>query len=166
MPDTPKLIKLDAQRIIGLSRVMSFADDKTSLLWQSFMPRRREIEHTKNVDFISLQLYPEKFMSSGFNVHLLFEKWAAVAVSENAVPPEGMKELTIPEGMYAIFDHQGPANEFQRTTNYIYNKWLPDSDFILDNRPHYEVLPDGYNPRDDDATEQVFIPIKKPGGAS
>lgn len=161
MHETPKLIKFDRQRIIGFSSIMSFADDKTSVLWQKFMPRRHEINDAKNVGLISLQLYPENFMSTGFNIHLLFEKWAAIAVSESAVTPEGMKELTIPEGMYAVFDHHGPAHEFQRTSDYIYKEWLPESDYVLDIRPHFEVLPEGYDPSDNNATEKVYIPLAK-----
>jgi AraC family transcriptional regulator len=38
--------------------------------------------------------------------------------------------------------------------------WLPGSDFVLDTRPHFEVLGDQYKNNDTTSEEEIWIPIK------
>ena len=160
MPNSPAISELPQQRLIGVLLEMSFSKDRTQELWQTFMPKKRLIRHPINSDLVSLQIYPESFASVGFDPQVSFIKWAAVKVAEDVEVPDGMQELVIPKGIYAIFDHIGPASEFSKTIDLIFNQWLPESGFVLDSRPHYEVLPEGYNPMSAEAKEQVYIPIK------
>jgi len=50
----------------------------------------------------------------------------------------------------------GGSSFFQK----IYTVWLPASDYVLDNRPHFEVLGDKYKNNDPSSEEEVWIPIK------
>lgn len=43
---------------------------------------------------------------------------------------------------------------------YIFGTWLPASGYVLDDRPHFEVLGPGYRPDDPEAEEDIFIPIR------
>ena len=74
--------------------------------------------------------------------------------------PDGLGILVIPAGKYAEFIHVGPATAAPRTFGYIFGEWLPASGFELDLRPHFEILPEGYDPFDENATERVLIPIR------
>ena len=45
--------------------------------------------------------------------------------------------------------------------NAILTKWLPHSNYNLDDRPHFNVLGDKYKNNDPDSEEDVYIPIKE-----
>jgi len=43
---------------------------------------------------------------------------------------------------------------------YIFGEWLPKSGYTLDDREHFEILFEGYNPVDSEATEDIYIPVR------
>lgn len=71
-----------------------------------------------------------------------------------------MEVFTLPEGKYAVFIHKGPASTFMQTLTYIYETWLPESPYVIDDRPHFERLQEGYHPADAEAEEEVWVPIR------
>ena len=108
----------------------------------------------------SVKVYDESYSFSNFNPAAEFDKWAAVAVSDDVDLPDGLESLTIPAGKYAEFIHVGAASAAPKTFGYFFSEWLPASEFELDLRPHFEILPEGYDPLSEDATERVLIPIR------
>lgn len=66
-------------QFIGISMEMSLMEDKTGLLWRSFMPRRHEVMYRANTDVVSLQVYPKGYFAE-FNPMGVFRKWALVEV--------------------------------------------------------------------------------------
>nr|WP_322625561.1 GyrI-like domain-containing protein [uncultured Flavobacterium sp.] len=154
----PEIVVFPGARLIGLNQKMSFAQNTTQLLWQTFMPRRKEIQAV-NHDLYSIQLYPEGFFEH-FNPAIQFEKWAATAVTTTVASPTGMEIVAIPEGKYAVFLYKGnPANGAE-VFRYIFTEWLPQSGYVLDNRPHFEVQGDKYKNGSDDSEESIYIPVK------
>jgi len=63
-------------------------------------------------------------------------------------------------GLYAVFDYKGSSNDIS-IFQYIFGTWLQNSDFLLDDRPHFEVLGDKYKNADPNSEEEIWIPIKK-----
>lgn len=156
----PRFETIQEKTLVGMSLEMSFAADKTPILWRTFMPRRKEVESNSPHEFYSLQVFPVGFFDS-FNPNTGFVKWALSETATNSPIPEGMQKFALPSGLYAVFIHHGPAAEAPKTYNYIFGEWLPQSDFVVDNRPHFEILPEGYNPMARDSEEEVWIPIRK-----
>ncbi len=141
---------------------MTFANNLTTKLWQSFMPRRHEITNAANQLLYSIQIYPETFDFNHFDFNRPFEKRAAVEVADFSKVPEGMKAFVLPGGWYALFLHAGAPQEGERTFRYIFEEWLPQSGFVLDPaRPHFEVLGKKYKNNAPDSEEEIWIPIKK-----
>ena len=95
-----------------------------------------------------------------FSPTTVFEKWAVVQVLAHDSVPDGMESYTLPGGQYAVFIHNGPASAAPKTMQHIFGTWLPDSGYELDDREHFEILPDGYDPFDQHAHEEVWIPIR------
>ena len=155
----PRIVSIEEKHLIGMHRRMSMAANETGALWQSFMPRRHEITSRTNLDRYSVQLYDNGLNVESFSPTTVFEKWAAVEVTEGANVPEGMASLIIPAGQYAVFIHQGLPAAFPKTAQYIYGQWLPRAAYQLDDRPHFEVLGPDYRPDDPQAQEEVWIPI-------
>ncbi len=150
---------IDPKYLVGVHMSMSLSDNKTPELWRKFMPRRAEVANRANSDFISMQVYDE-LEKNLFSPSTLFEKWAVVEVTDNANVPDKMESYILSGGLYAVFIHYGPVTEFPKTMKYIFKTWFPESEYELDNREHFEVLLEDYQPMDPKACEEVWIPIK------
>jgi AraC family transcriptional regulator len=70
-----------------------------------------------------------------------------------------MEMFILQGGLYAVFDYKG-LNTDNSIFQYILGIWLPVSDYVLDNRPHFEVLCDKYKNNDPISEEEIWIPIK------
>lgn len=138
---------------------MSFLQNTTRALFQSFMPRRNEIVNKKLDSIYCIQNYPHDFFKN-FNPSAPFEKWAAIEVTDTHDVPASMESLVIPEGLYAVFLFKGKASEAKGFFQNIFTSWLPSSEFELDHRPHFEILGAKYINDSPDSEEEVWIPIK------
>ena len=153
-----RIERLQEKKLIGMKMSMTFADNKTSQLWKSFMPRRSEIQNAIGTDLYSVQNYPPSFFYP-FNAESIFEKWAAREVSDFEFVPDGMETLIIPGGEYAVFIYRGDPRNASPLFQYIFSKWLPGSGYRLDERPHFEILGEKYKHNDADSEEEIWIPI-------
>ena len=121
------------------------------------MPFRREILNNLTSDLFSIQVYDHPVDFGNFNQE--FEKWAAVEVADLSTIPDGMEAFTLPGGLYAVFLYQGSSTDTS-IFQYIFGELLPGSDYLLDNRPHFEILGEKYKNADPDSEEEIWIPIK------
>jgi AraC family transcriptional regulator len=154
----PIIKNISKKKLAGLHLSMSLTENKTGLLWQSFMPKLAQIKHAVNSDLISLQVYAPDYFEH-FNPTNSFEKWACTEVSSFDDLPEGFTTLLLAEGLYAVFHYKG-LNTDTSIFQYIYGVWLPSSSYVLDNRPHFEVLGEKYKNNDVNSEEEIWIPIK------
>jgi AraC family transcriptional regulator len=155
---TPRIEISNEKKLVGKRLTMSFADYKAGELWKSFMPGRNEIANNLSNDLISLVVYkPGNF--EDFKPTNEFERWAAVEVSDFDNVPNEMETFVLPAGQYAVFIHKGDTKEFAKTFQYILRTWLPGSGYVLDNRPHFEVLGQKYKNEDPASEEEIWIPI-------
>jgi len=156
---TPRFEIINEKRLVGMRLKMSFANYKVGELWQTFMPRRKEITNSLTNDLISMVVYKSNHFTD-FRPTNEFERWATVEVSDFYNVPTNMETYVLPSGKYAVFLHKGDTKEFTKTFQYILGTWLPSSDYVLDNRPHFEVLGDNYKNNDLNSEEEIWIPIK------
>lgn len=157
----PTIKKLKETKLVGNNVRMSFASNKTVGLWQNFMQRRKEIINSIGTELYSIELYNDPEFFRSFSPIKEFEKWAAVQVSDFDVIPENMNKLTIPSGEYAVFQYKGKPSEAQSTYQFIYGQWIPNSEYRLDERPHFALMGENYKGEHPDSEEEFWIPIKK-----
>ncbi|ALW86644.1 AraC family transcriptional regulator [Hymenobacter sedentarius] len=155
----PRIEQLAEKKLIGKRMTMSLAQNKTRELWQSFMPRRREILNPLGPEFYSMQLYGPGYFQD-FSPITEFEKWATVAVTDFDNVPQGMETITLPGGLYAVFLHRADDSTPDQTFRYIFETWLPASGYLLDDRPHFELLGEKYKNNAPESEEEIWIPIK------
>jgi len=148
---------LPEKKLIGKRVRMSLSNNKTGELWRSFMPRRREIQNSLTPEFFSMQVYDQP-VDPG-NPAQEFDKWAAVEVADFGAVPDEMEAFVLTGGLYAVFHYTGSSTD-TRIYQYIFGTWLPNSNFVLDTRPHFEVLGERYRNSDSDSEEDIWIPIK------
>lgn len=148
---------ISAKKLIGQRTTMSLADNKTFALFNGFMPKRFEIKDTVSSDIFCLKTYPADYFKN-FSPMNTFEKWALMEVSEQNNIPEGMEKFEVPEGLYAVFHYKGPNTDFS-IFEYIFREWIPNSEYILDDRPHFDIMGAKYKNNDPESEEEIWIPI-------
>lgn len=154
----PKIKNLPEIKLIGNHVAMSLAENRISFLWQHFMPRRKEIE-AKSTSLYSLKVYDGGFDPAVYNPGLYFKQWAALEVENFEQVPAGMGTLTVPAGLYAIFNYKGLSTD-PYIFEYIFTEWLPNSAYLIDDRPHFEVLGEKYKNNDPESEEDIYIPVR------
>ncbi len=123
-------------------------------LWKRFMPRHKEILNSLNHEFIALQDY-----NHPNDNNRPFDIWATVEVSDYKAIPGEMSSYTIPGGLYAVFLHKGM--NAGATYQHIMTEWLPTSGYVIDNRPHFQIMGEKYKNGSPDSEEDFYVPIKK-----
>lgn len=154
----PRIEILKEKKLIGMKLTMSLAENKTPLLWKSFMPRKKEIKNNISADLISMQVHKKPVKLGDFNQE--FDKWSAIEVTDFNTIPKDMESFTLEDGLYAVFPYKGLSTD-NSIFLYIFGTWLPNSGYTLDNRPQFEILGDKYKNNDPNSEEEIWIPIKK-----
>ena len=154
----PRIENLEGKKLIGRRLKMSIINDKTAQLWGEFGPSIKHISNRVSSDKISLQVYDSSYFRE-FNPNNEFEKWALVEVQDFDEIPEGMEPFVLNGGTYAVFDYKGSSSD-KSIFQYIFMTWLPNSEFQLDSRPHFEILGEKYKNNDPSSEEEIWIPIK------
>jgi len=156
----PKIVTIKPKILVGINQKMSLTNNTTAQLWQKFMPMRKLIKQTVGNDLYSLQQYNGVLSLSTFSPDNTFTKWAAVEVEHGNDIPENMEALTLAGGLYAVFLYKGLPANYAATFRYIFGTWFPQSDYEVDDRPHFEVLGEKYSNTSPESEEEIWIPIK------
>lgn len=153
----PSFEQLGRKRLIGMHTETSLMSNMTQQLFRRFMPRQREVASVGGLIWDVRTYSPDYFKE--FSPAATFTKWAAMEVDEAASIPEGMEELWVPAGRYAVFQPSeqlhGPAL-FQ----YIYGVWVSASGEELDGRPHFDWLDPAADPATVSEKERIWVPLK------
>ena len=152
----PKIIHFSESTFVGISRCFSLVDYQVSELWQSFMPRRHEIQNVKSKQLFNIQVNPSDY---SFDPKTEFEKWAALEVDAFTTIPEGMQKLIIPTGRYTVFTYRGDGSNASDFFRSIFTQWLPEAQLQWENRPQFEVLTEKYKKNSPESEELIYIPV-------
>lgn len=155
---TPTILTSQPKILVGLKMTMSMAHDRTTDLWRLFIPRHIEIQKPVNNLLFNLKMYDEDYFTH-FHPEKVFEKWAAIEVVDVTAVPEGMHRFDLAGGLYAVFDYKGSSAD-PSVFQFIFNSWLPASGYLLDHRPHFELLGEKYRNLDPDSEEEIWIPVR------
>ena len=150
-----RIALIEPKKLIGFSITTSFRDDKTQIVWRKFMMRRNEIVNQTSNQLFSLQIYPENFTANQ-----TFRKYALAEVSDFNNIPNDFETFELASGKYMVFNYKGKAENGPELFRYIFQNSIPENQFEVDNRPHFEIFGDDYNPNDDSAEEEIWIPIR------
>lgn len=146
---------IESKKLIGFSITTSFQDDKTQIVWKKFMMRRNEIVNRISNQLFSLQIYPDNFTPNQ-----TFRKYALAEVSDFDNNPNDFETFELEIGKYLVFNYKGKAENGPELFRYIFQNFIPENQFEIDNRPHFEIFGEDYNPNDDSAEEEIWIPIR------
>lgn len=154
----PRIEIIEGKKLVGQRLKMSLQNNRISQLWKNFGPKRHGIKNCVNNELISLAVYsPDHFKK--FNPANEFERWATVEVSNYTDISSDFETFDLQKGLYAVFEYKG-LNTSHSIFQYIFKEWLPNSEFELDKRPHFEILGDKYKNNNPDSEEDIYIPIR------
>jgi AraC family transcriptional regulator len=156
----PRIEILPEKKFIGKKIRMSFSNNKTYELWKGFMPSRKLITNNIGEELYSIEVYGPHYFNN-FDPGREFEKWAAMEVTSHCLVPEGLETFSTFGGLYAVFLHRGAASDGPKTYKYIFETWLPDSGYLIDDRPHFAVMGEKYQNDSPESEEELWIPVKK-----
>jgi AraC family transcriptional regulator len=159
MYQEPEIKTIQPKTLIGKKTRMSMANNQTQTLWQSFMPHLRSIKHIVSSGLYAMQIYDQVFTIETINPQTEFEHWAAIEVSYVEDLPDNFSTHLLEGGKYAVFIHKGLPQDFPKTLQYIFQQWLPQSEFQLDHREHFQLMGEKYKNNDPTSEEEVWVPI-------
>jgi len=87
-----------------------------------------------------------------------FTYMAGVQADLEGAPPEGMRELTLPAGEYAVFTFEFAI--LMDVVDYIYQTWLPESGYSYGPGLDYEYYPTDFDPSDEHSQMQIYVSVE------
>ncbi len=87
----PSIITVPETKFVAKRITMSFFQDETHKLWNSFGPRIKDIPYKIGKDKYSIQIFPDTDFFKNFNSTRIFKKYAAVNVSGYGDLPDGLE---------------------------------------------------------------------------
>lgn len=157
----PTITNIAAKILAGHRVRMSQVNNRSRELWQSFRPLAPSVRNRIGSDFFSVQVYDSPEYFAAYSPAREFDRWAAVEISSVADLTPAMEILSLNAGLYAVFEYRGTPAEFAPFAQQIFAEWLPASGYMLDDRPHFEVLSPAYRADDPNAEETIYIPVKR-----
>jgi AraC family transcriptional regulator len=87
-----------------------------------------------------------------------FTYMAGVQADLEGPPPEGMRELTLPAGEYAVFTFE--FGMLMDVVDYIYQTWLPGSGYSYGPGYDYEYYPVDFDPSDEHSQMRIYVSVE------
>ena len=152
----PKILEVSEIKVIGLSTTIKMHEQhKIVALWKQFMPRKHELKTLVSEELIAMQIFN---LQKNGEPDEDFDIWACAEVEDFNTMPQNLKSFTIPSGKYAVFLHRGMNASL--TYQNIMTEWLPNSGYVIDDRPHFQVMGQTYKNGSPDSEEDFYVPIR------
>lgn len=87
---------------------------------------------------------------------------ACVALPPGYAPPADMLTMTIPGGLYAVYDFRGGVPEIAQAWTALFAEWLPASGWGVDARPCFEFYPEDafFDPATGEFSCQICLAVR------
>lgn len=153
----PELVKLDETMLAGFSFFYGNVS-KISSLAKEWSQLGGEVHTIKN-RIIPERYYQVQFWSENQDLGgLYFFIGVEVTATENISPQFVLK--TIPKGKYLKFIHKGLVSKVGYTYKYIYNQFLPETDYKLTQPFNFEFYGKKcLGPNNEKSESEIYIPI-------
>jgi AraC family transcriptional regulator len=89
-----------------------------------------------------------------------FDYIAGVEVADFSDLPGDFHRVRVPARKYAVFPHREHISTIRRTTNTIWNKWLPASGHEIADAPEFERYGPEFDPHSGNGGLEIWVPVK------
>ena len=147
-----EMTTIEGFTVIGMEYQGSNPEEVVAL-WEEFVPR------------IANEIPDAEMDDDGYGVLMGYDElsgelsYMACVESDMTGPiPEGMRELSIPEGEYAVFTF--PFIFLDGIYSYVYGEWLPESPYAHGEGYDFEYYPAEFLPSEEDVLMQFFVSVE------
>ena len=148
----PQIIQKEAFTVVGLKlRCVMGPPSDIPQLWGQLFARMGEIQGIaeQGISYGVMDNYDE---ATG-----AWDYIAAFSVAAGSDAPADMVKLDIPAAQYAVFPCTMPT--IQETYDFIYQQWLPQSEYVHAPTPEFECYGPTFNPDDPNSQFEIYVPI-------
>lgn len=155
---TPELVSMDDLYLAGISFYFDFSIGKNDL-YEQWTNLTTHLEHIPYVpdspSFYQMQMWFEEQSAETIYFYI------AVGVDKEGELPIQMSYKKIPKGKYLRFYHKGLANQVGETYQYIYEEWLPRTEYKLAHHFNFEYYGDeNLGPYNPESITEIYIPVE------
>ena len=151
-PMEPKFVTKPAFMLVGMKYFGKNQHQEIKAMWGKFTPY---IETLAEKPVQATYGWCGEMQEDGS-----FEYIAAVETSKAESLPEWAVVQMVPANTYAVFPHQGSLESLHDTTNYIFQTWLPQSEYMSLSYD-MEVYTDEFKDFSPEFVFYIYIPVKK-----
>ena len=149
----------ESLKVVGMKIHTSIEENRIPQLWKDFIDRMNELDKVTVPD-CSLGICLNE-TNMAFEENSMFYYLACRVVKDNSVIPAGMEYREIPAQLVAVFTHLGSLETLSETYDYIYDKWLPESEYKLIAADEIEWYDSRFKFGEKDSQMDIHIPISK-----
>ncbi|QUI22763.1 AraC family transcriptional regulator [Vallitalea pronyensis] len=154
---SPEFVELNERQLMGIPFYYNISmKSDLSNSWSLFMQNLSTIPYIKKRErFYQMQYwFPDQDDDSTFF-------FIAVEVERIESVPIQFVAKTIPAGTYMKFRHKGRSNQVGYTYQYIYEEWLPNTDYRLSEHFNFEHYGEEYfGPYNEESVSDIYIPFQ------
>ncbi len=154
-----KIVELGQIKIVGIKDRIIMPNNTIPSLWEKFMTRENEISKKKKGVYYGIA---DNMSTEAYE----FDETIGVEVEEFENIPKDMCTYIIPAQKYIVFTHKGllfdngGVSLVSRSYDYIYSKFLPTSEFKVNNDFNFELYDSRYIENSNDSEFDIYVPIK------
>lgn len=152
----PEIVELDTICLVGLTTLVRKNTALISELWAHF---------SQEAGLIPNRVIPEKWYQVAFwpdklEMDGLFIMCAVEVADLNNINPN-LVGKRLPPAKYLRFVHKGLSRDVGLTYQYIYESWLPKTDYRLTLPYNFEVYGENYlGPENPQSESEIYIPVE------
>ncbi|WP_172300247.1 GyrI-like domain-containing protein [Pseudoruegeria sp. HB172150] len=127
---------------------------------------RREIP--AQWEMLDPAMYGEPYPTDWYGVCYMFEEGmrfhylAGAEVPADWELPEGMAEVTLPPGRYAVVEHRGHISELGETWAWFFSEWVDEqSGYSLGQGPQFELYGREFDPETGEGGLEIWFPVER-----
>ncbi len=152
----PEIMELNSIRLLGPTTLVQGSTRIITELWTKFSADIGKINNRIIPErFYQVAFWPQNYDLNGFFV------MCAVEVSDLDQIGINLVGKSLPSAKYLRFIHKGLACNVGLTYRYIYETWLPQSDYKLSLPYNFEYYGKNYcGPDNEESESEIYIPIE------
>jgi len=150
---SPSIQQREQFHVTGITRQYTFETNYgIPEQWGLFAERYNEIESTKaNVSY---------GVCYDADAQGRFLYMAGLQTNTTSTVPNDMQRIELPEGRYAVFEHNGHISDYRKTIYTIWNKSLTDEGLEHRRAPDFESYGEEFDSVTGMGLVEIWIPIK------
>jgi len=155
--ETPREAKMEEMTVAGFQVMNTMEHDAMMKVWGDFMSVVGKLPCDPSAPYYGVNFFTEDYNPQD---HTGFGYMACAPVLSTEKLPEGVVARKIPARDYIVFEHKGPLKYLEESFNYIFYKYLPQSDYKALFTDVLEVYDCRFDAESLDSIIEIWMPVE------